>query len=68
MICDCKLEIGDCKISNWSFGHPTLRAGPRPKGGDSEGETGNPPVGWESEGQVSGQMKVSAFMFFFPDT
>jgi hypothetical protein len=33
---------------------PSTKPGPRPEGGDSEGETGNPPAGWESEGQISG--------------
>jgi len=41
---------------------PTTKPGPRPEGGDSEGETGNPPAGWESEGQISGS-KVSGFRF-----
>jgi hypothetical protein len=33
---------------------PSTKPEPRPEGGDSEGETGNPPAGWESEGQISG--------------
>ena len=28
--------------------------GPSPEGGDSAGETGNLPAGWESEGKISG--------------
>jgi hypothetical protein len=32
----------------------STKPGPRPQGGDSEGETGNPPARWESEGQISG--------------
>ncbi len=39
---------------------PSTKPGPRPEGGDSEGETGNPPAGWESEGQISG-FQVSGF-------
>ncbi len=35
------------------FQTPRTKPGPRPEGGDSEGETGNPPAGWESEGQIS---------------
>jgi len=55
---------------------PNTKPGPSPEGGDSEGETGNPPARWESEGQilgfqVSGVRRLSsrlfsAFLLFSP--
>jgi hypothetical protein len=47
-----------CRIIKYQI--PSTKPGPRPEGGDSEGETGNPPAGWESEGQISGCQEKKA--------